>query len=824
MPHLAGTRRKVNPVNIVIGVVVGCFISGASLISAPYITGFFEDKSATDKTAVIIDQTTDAETEKPKKPFLDVIKQNWTTSVDTEKLADFIIKKNYSKALDYISSIRQEMPETSNEMMQKANQFLSSKQYMNAGDIYNTVLSVEPQNTSALLGLLYVAVEKQQGLVTVQDPSIAEYDALLTLLNKAIKNTDSQYFKQLQIESVESVYESATRQLEQQRFAQADTWAKTGLKNAPDHLRLKKLGYLIQAQISFNENRLTTPDKDNALAYYQQVLQLDPDDPDAGKGIVRVIDKYKEMALAALKEKNYAQAVQLIKKARTVAPDNQELEITEWLFTGDMHASKGQFDTPENKNARHYYQKILEQMPENKQAILRIANLELLIPLDQIRQTSKLSEKITIYKGLLSALDAAATSHGPENTAEVKRRIITQIKNDIQSQKELKQTIPAEFMVLVSSHFPDEHEIFNTQYDILIAKGDESSSTKEKADYYLKALALDPANAQALKKVKNVVTGLDAKGKTNEAKTALKQAMDIAPKHSAFNDMFQTIKQAQDIKAEIFTLLLKVKRIQELSEKVELYKVSFSKLKSATNRFGSKRMKDLKNDVTAQVKTDINTRKNSRQPIPAEFIILIEKDFPVLNDYVASTQYDILMGNGDKSPSKQEKADYYLKALKLDKNKNEAKKSIELLAKNLDKNGNNKEAVDVLQKAMDIAPNDLIFSQLFDNIRRILEVYATSAGCDKNNIITQAPVSIENLNLCIHYRNLASDSVVNVVVHQKTGQTMEVPVVLDGRSGNQPLDILAPIEGFSIGDYSITIRQNGKTLSETLFQFIPKRR
>ena len=182
------------------------------------------------------------------------------------------------------------------------------------------------------------------------------------------------------------------------------------------------------------------------------------------------------------------------------------------------------------------------------------------------------------------------------------------------------------------------------------------------------------------------------------------------------------------------------------------------------------------------------------------------------------------MTNGDKNPSKQEKTDYYLKALKLDKNRDEAKNSIELLAKNLDKNGNNNEAVDVLQKAMDISPNDLIFSQLFDNIKRIIDVYATSSGCDKDNIIAQAPVSIENLNLCIHYRNLEPGRVVNVVLNQKNGQTMEIPVVLDDRSGNKPIDIVAPIEGFSIGDYSISIRQNEQVLSETLIKFIPKRR
>ncbi len=353
---------KVKLANIFLGVLIGCTIGGIMLLSQPYFAQFMDRQKSVDNPKTSQSQQATPTAQESKKPFLDAFKDNWTTSVDTEQLTDFIMKKNYPKALDYISKIRNEMPDTGNEMMQKASQFLESKQYMNAGDLYNTVLSVEPQNTPALMGLLYVAIEKQQGLATNQRPSIAEYDALLTLLDKAIKNTDSQYFKQLQIESVESVYESATHQLEQQQFKQADIWARTGLKNAPDHLRLKKLGYLIQAQISFNENRLTTPGDNNALAYYRQVLQLDPDDPAARKGIADIIDRYETLSSAALKAEKYDQAVQLIEKARTVAPANQELVLTEWLIMGDRYASMGQFDTPENKNARYYYQKALNQL------------------------------------------------------------------------------------------------------------------------------------------------------------------------------------------------------------------------------------------------------------------------------------------------------------------------------------------------------------------------------------------------------------------------------------------------------------------------------
>ena len=819
------SARRVNLANILFGVVVGCFIGGIIFLGQPYLERFMDQQKISNASP----PSAKTQPDKPlvresKKPFLDVIKQNWTSAYDAKQLTDLIVKKDYSETLNYISQIRKEIPKTGNEMMQKANQFLESKQYMNAGDIYNTILSVDPQNEAALIGLLYVAVEKQQAIATNHHPSIAEYNTLLVLLNKAIDNTDSQYFKHLKIASVESVYESASNQLRQQQFQEAEQWAKTGLKNAPDHLRLKKLGYLIQAQIAFNEDRLTLPDQDNALAYYQKVLQIDPDDQGARRGIARIIDKYKAMALAAQGKNKYSKAAQLIAKARSIAPNDTDLQITEWLILGDRYASIGQFNTPKNENARYFYQKVLAQSTQNKPAILRIAELDVLIPLYQVRQANVLSKKISVYKTLLSELDAAIAEHGPENMADLTHQVIDQIKEDMQNQKKQKQAIPAEFMALISSHFPDENEIFNTQYEILIAKGDERTSETKKAAYYLKALELNPIPLPAKEKIETVARDLDKQRKTNDAITVLKQAMDIAPEHVPFQKMFQTIKKLQDTNAKIFTLLLKIKRIQPLPEKVDLYNAVFSKLKSAIKQFGQKKIKPLKKDVTNQIKSDISARRNSRQPIPIEFMTLVENYFPELNEYVVNAQYTILLENGDKSASKQQKAEYYLNALTLDKKREEAKNSILRLANNMDKNQNNENAVAILHKAMAISPNDLIFKELFDNIKRIVEVFATDSGCSKENKITQALVSIENLSLCIHYKNLAPDSVVNVVITQKNGQAMEIPVVLNERSGTKLIDIIAPIEGFSLGEHAIAVRQNNKILSETRIQLIPKRR
>ena len=817
--------RRIRLANIFTGVLIGCIIGLLLFLGQPYLSRLIDRAEMPDDTSRSEDtRPADATVSESKKPFLDTIKQSLSNSADPAHLTDLIVKKDYSVALSYISQKRKDMPETGNEMMQKADRFLASKQYMNAGDIFNTVLSVEPKNMSALMGLLYVAIEKQQSVMKMQDPPVAEYSALLALLNKAIENTDAQYFKHLKIESVESVYENARRQMEQQNLEQAAIWTKTGLENAPDHLRLKKLGFLIQAKIRVEENRLTMPEQDNALVYYRKVLQIDPDDRQAKQGIAGIIGYYKTRALAAQKENDYGKAVELIEKALSITPDDPELQTTRWLILGDMYASKGEFIAPENASARYFYQRILEQSPQNKQAIMRLAKIELLMPLYQIRHTKTLSEKVSTYRILFSKLKSVAAEYGEENVADIKNKIIQQVKADIQNQKDHKEPIPAEFMTLVSDHFPDENEIFNTQYDILIAKGDQSTSEMEKAGYYLKALKLNPAPAPAKEKIKKVADDLDNGGKTNDAQAVLKQALNIVPNHAPFNKMYQAIKKAQDTKAEIFTLLLKIKRLQSLTEKVELYKELFSKTASAVKTFGQKKMTDLKKDVIAQVKSDIAARENSRQIIPPDFMSLLKNDFPELYDHVVAAQYGILIENADRSDSIKEKTDYYLAALKLDKQREEAKKKIDLLAKNLEKNGNNETATAVLKQALSISPNDLIFTQLFDKIKRIVEIYATTSGCGKKNMISTAPVSVENLNLCIQYRNLPSDSVVNVVLDQKNGHNMNIPVVLDGRSGIKSMNIVAPVEGFALGNYSISVQYNNKILSETLMQFTPKRR
>ncbi len=506
------------------------------------------------------------------------------------------------------------------------------------------------------------------------------------------------------------------------------------------------------------------------------------------------------------------------------APEKPRLKELNYLVLARDCVNEGRLNSPDQDNALFYYRKVLAQSPRNQEAIIGVASIDVLIPLYQVRQKGPLSEKISAYRTLFLNLKSAIAEHGENAMADLKREVIDQVRADIADQKSRKRTIPAEFMALVSENFPDEKDMSRTQYDILIARGDESPLLKGKADSYVNALKLNPSASIAQRKIENLVKSLDDAGKPDEARAVLKQAMDIAPDQESFNNMLQDIKRLQDIKVDIAAALSKIKQHQSIIEKMGSYTALFDALNTAAKRYGSKKITDLVREAKAQTAADIQAEKSSGRLIPDEFMALLKNRFPEMHKDAVNAQYDILIGKGDKGSSNQEAADYYLKALNLDKNRGEAKNRIELLVKDMDANGDGAAAAKLLTQATQILPNELIFAELSGKMKSNIEVFATSSGCGKENQITSAPVSAESLTICIHYNNMPPDSVVTIVLHQKGGKAMEAPLILDGRSGSKPVDIMAPIQGFVVGEYTISVRQGGKIISETQIQLTAKRR
>jgi tetratricopeptide (TPR) repeat protein len=487
--------------------------------------------------------------------------------LSTDFLTQALAQKQYGEAVNYLIKARMDIPEPPGELLQKADDFLQAKQWMNAGDLYNSILSDEPQNQSAMLGLLYVAIEKKQELEKQKKPSLAECDQFLSLINKAIETTDNHNFKQLKADMGEYVYEYAKNLIQAQNLNPAGQWAETGLKFAPDHLPMKKLNYQIQAKISIAENRLTTPEPNNALSYYQQILSMDPDDPDAKKGMKLIIEKYKAMALSAQKDKKYKEAAGLIQKARTFDPENAELQTIEWMILGDTEASgqaraemylKALKADPANpliktkiedeakdiaakgnaNEATALLTKAQQINPEHSKFNELIQSIGLFQKekdkitdsLNAIKNIQAVEDKIEAYKTLFSNLNFAIVKLGREKISPLKQDVIDQVKTDTQSLKIQNHIIPAEFMDLVTSRLPELNEyMINIQYDILIQNGDNAALKKEAADYFLEAFKLDKTKTDAKDKIVFAVMDLQKSGMQNEAHTILQQAASIAP-------------------------------------------------------------------------------------------------------------------------------------------------------------------------------------------------------------------------------------------------------------------------------------------------------
>ncbi len=214
MPQKFG--RKVNLANVISGVIIGCIICGLVLFIVPYLSDMNRQSQAPPENAQSsAGSPVKSLAQAKKRPLLDAIKNKWTHTIDMEPLAGLIEQKNYPETLNFIAAARKNLRAAGNEMVQKADRLLEAKQMLNAGDIYSTVLSVEPGNQRALLGLLDAAVSKQQELSGNEKATAGEYDALLALLNKGMESTHSPVFEYLKTAAMASVVESAKRQFMQ---------------------------------------------------------------------------------------------------------------------------------------------------------------------------------------------------------------------------------------------------------------------------------------------------------------------------------------------------------------------------------------------------------------------------------------------------------------------------------------------------------------------------------------------------------------------------------------------------------------------------------
>jgi serine/threonine protein kinase len=161
------------------------------------------------------------------------------------------------------------------------------------------------------------------------------------------------------------------------------------LQTAKD--QTKVLATLLRdADKDYRANRLTKPDGNNALEKYRQVLQIDPLNQDAKRGIQKIFDYYAKAAQEQVAAGNVSKAEAIIDKMDLVQSGTLEAEqlrkklerlsdstarIDQLLRQAKSAYRAGRYTQPNGNNALSYYQKVLKLDPGNRRATYGIEEI-----------------------------------------------------------------------------------------------------------------------------------------------------------------------------------------------------------------------------------------------------------------------------------------------------------------------------------------------------------------------------------------------------------------------------------------------------------------
>ena len=206
-----------------------------------------------------------------------------------------------------------------------------------------------------------------------------------------------QGLKQLQ----EEILKSTSLALDKQSFADAEqllTLTATTFPKATDEpvfqrlrqrlqdgVRVSKL--LEQARMSIQANALTTPVGNNAVEYFNQVLAIKPQHPQAVKGLNEIVRRYTSLAQHQFAEGHLDKALGLVTRGLTVETNNKALKaiasnierqnaLEMALQEAGELLQQDKVVTPTGGSALDAYRKVLAAHPQQAQALAAVDNIE----------------------------------------------------------------------------------------------------------------------------------------------------------------------------------------------------------------------------------------------------------------------------------------------------------------------------------------------------------------------------------------------------------------------------------------------------------------
>ncbi len=138
---------------------------------------------------------------------------------------------------------------------------------------------------------------------------------------------------------------------------------------------------LTNGQESIKKYHLTSPRKDNALYYFRQILEIDPENEEAKEGIKQIVTTYILLAKAKMSKEKYKDAQKFITKGLSLDPKNHSLhkfqnfidmipqkEIAKLLIQAKKSFVKKNLIKPKNNNALYFYRKVFAIEKDNIEA------------------------------------------------------------------------------------------------------------------------------------------------------------------------------------------------------------------------------------------------------------------------------------------------------------------------------------------------------------------------------------------------------------------------------------------------------------------------
>ncbi len=306
-----------------------------------------------------------------------------------------------------------------------------------------------------------------------------------------------------------------------------DTAQKLQLQNE----RLEQL--FSNAEQALSQKKYIMPTDNNAYYFYQQALEIKPDNKTAAKGIKKIESQLILLARTKYDNGDMTAARQYLKQLDIVNPLSDEADklnhliqkhlestsqINSFLNKADKKLNENEYTKPENDNAFYYYLQVLALEPNNQAAEKGINNIE-----EQLNKEANTAYKNKQYNKSLDYL-AQLKLINPESTnaKSLENKINKEQSRESQIVSWLKKATTQKNNNYYTS--PKNNNAFNS---------------------YNKILKLEPKNKQALDGLKNIQWHYKTQFNQHIAASRLNKAEDVISIMEEVSAPSSTIKQMQ---------------------------------------------------------------------------------------------------------------------------------------------------------------------------------------------------------------------------------------------------------------------------------------